>query len=260
MSDFNWLPNEMWQQILIRLPRNEFIRVVPLVSRDWAALRNDATRFYHRLYLAINQDIDPNIDQPEVFLVRLHRNLTPEAARAMTSLFRSIRELVVAMPDAMPPLMPMLESWSETLTTLNVSINRPVDVDGIEVVHIDDELLDVINTRLPGLRDLTFEDHRAIYTNDNEQLDLPVLSRLNVFQFSTGNPIEDLFDSLHRYAIGNTQLNSIRIFNRIGSHRVFQQLSEEFPPEVSVCTEKISLYLVLIFLSSYLSYSLDLKC
>ena len=204
-----------------------FIRVVPLVSRRWAAIRNAAAASCHRLELEV---LDPEEDmagfQPMFYQVLIHNNLPPKAVRSMAVLFTAIRELKLILPYPMPHVVPMLESWSETLAVLIVSIDG-VRIDG----SIEESLFNVINTRLFRLSHLYFCDAH----NDNYgQIDLSVLSRLMDFQISTENPIEDLFESLHRYACGNDKLNRISIWNRIGSRHVFDRLSREFPPDVSV--------------------------
>ena len=244
MCEINSLPNECLEQIFLRLPLVAFIRVVPLVSRRWAAVRNAAARLCHRLELVI---FDPEMStfrcQPKFCQVIIHKHLPPEAVRSMAVLFTAIRHLHVWLPNPvlhpdtttnpMPHLAPMIELWSKTLISLSVIIQNLGG--GFNGPCINDPVLDVINTRLLRLRYLTFHDENFVHYGNDMKLDLPVLSRLHRFEFFTINPIEDLVDSLRRYACGNAQLTSVKIFNHITSKLVFDRLSEEVPPEVSVC-------------------------
>ena len=243
MCDIHSLPNECLEQIFLRLPLVTFIRVVPLVSRRWAAVRNAAARLCHRLDLVIPDPEMPTdfICPPELFQVRVDKDLTPKVVRSIVVLFPAIRRLYVWLPYPMQHLAPLLESWSETLITLIVTINglsaddrRSNDI--FSTRRINDPLLNVINTRLLRLRHLEFCDKNYAYYNNDMHLELPVLSRLYRFAFYTRNRIEDLFESLHEYACRNAQLNSIRIQNRIYNNHVFYRLSREFPSEVSVCS------------------------
>ena len=215
MCEIDSLPNECLEQIFIHLPLATFISVVPLVSRRWAAVRNASARLRNRLELMfLDLGAAPfEYYLPKPFQMMIHKPLTIGMVLSFVALFPAIRHLHIWLPYPMRNLAAMILSWNRTIIDLSIIISNS---DGIvRRQSINNPLLDVINTSLPRLRYLTFYHENCTYYNNNLRLELPVLLQLSRFSFFTNNSIEELFDSLRRYACRNDRLQSIQIFNRI---------------------------------------------
>ena len=98
------------------------------------------------------------------------------------------------------------------------------------------ELFRVINTRLTKLTALGFRQPTQYChdTSNRNILDLPVLSRLCEFRFSSCDSTTKLINSLVRYAGGNAEFRYCHISNCIQEKNELQEFITRLPDNVRV--------------------------
>ena len=173
--------------------------------------------------------------------------LTARSASQIGATFPNITTLKIAVEQqfelgprfVLHQLVVMLETYSQQLITLKLYLNflgTSADFyylnepDNAVVIRDLFQKLALLTGDMKELKSFTFDcAHNICVDEDFEEIDLPVLNRLEEFYFSTKDFADILIESLGKYGQSNTSLQQITLLNPIfDSQDLFLQLNRDF--------------------------------
>lgn len=172
------------------------------------------------------------IEKSTVHLTHLDDKTVQRLVRTFPNITDVTFSLKNVKPDVISHVITLLSNWAPKLTSLTFYSQFLFDTLSLETIEnsrtvisaCQFELLDAINT-LPRVFKLTLDfsntfisyDHcYYVPGNKRTRIDLPILSQLTEFNFSSGDHATFLYDSFKLYALPNKQLKCIRLHNHIG--------------------------------------------
>ena len=218
----------------------DLIKKAPLLANSWKSLHGAACKAQTRLTILVysNAEVCRHIMQsksdmrlsatklcttairdPRTY-VRLD-SLSRTAVRNLVHLFPNITELVVMeeLPvHSFSNLFYLLRHWSTTLVALHLEFPSYVGAYRNAKTHNFMQLFRAIN-RVTNLRRLKFDCSQIIFNYPDEMpgdfpfppIDLPILSQLEFFQFSSYDAANVLLNSLQAYATSNPNLPTVDV-------------------------------------------------